>query len=48
MVHGGADGERIVAFGRVGKPLKQGCFPAVWDLDRRSGRMATLPPCNGF
>jgi PilZ domain len=44
MIHGGGDGERIVAFGRVGKPLKKRCFPAGWDLLRLSRRMADTPP----
>ena len=44
MFHGGGDGERIVAFGRVGKPLKKGCFPAVWDLYRRPPPNGDTPP----
>jgi hypothetical protein len=30
MFHGGGDGERIVAFGRVGKPLEKGVFRRFW------------------
>jgi len=32
-----ATGERIVAFGRVGKPLEKGVFRPLWDLHRRPG-----------
>jgi hypothetical protein len=34
MFHGGGDGERIVTFGRVGKPPKKGDFPDSVDLHR--------------
>jgi hypothetical protein len=40
-----ATGERIVAFGRAGKPLGNPFFAAVPDLHRRPVGMAG---CNGF
>jgi hypothetical protein len=39
-----ATGERIVAFGRVGKPLENPFFAAVPDRHRRP----EMTGCNGF
>jgi hypothetical protein len=40
MFHGGGDGERIVAFGRVGKPPENPFLPAVLHAQSTSGRMS--------
>jgi hypothetical protein len=39
-----ATGERIVAFGRVGKPVENRFFTAIPDRHRRRG----MTSCNGF
>jgi hypothetical protein len=39
-----ATGERIVAFGRVGKPLENPFFAAIWASIAAPG----MAGCNGF